>query len=96
MHNFTAISIDWVEDGDSPGGTTALFHDAEDEWVTKSSDVSWIQVRQNNLSQTMNSIYDGQATHCCLVKTSMLDLPGPSLILRQAIASLFILLKEGW
>lgn len=59
MHNFTAISFDWDEDGNSPGGTAAPFSDAEDEMVTKSSGVSWIQVGQNNMSQTMNSIYDG-------------------------------------
>lgn len=59
MHHFLALSFDWDEDGDTPGGTTAPFHDAEDEAVTKSSGVSWIQVRETNMSQTMNSIYDG-------------------------------------
>lgn len=59
MHNFTAIPFDWDEDGDTPGGTAAPFHDAEDESITKTTGVSWIQVRQDNMSQTMNSIYDG-------------------------------------
>ena len=59
MHNFTAMSFDWDEDGDSPGGTSAPFSDPEDELISKSSGVSWIQVRENNMSQTMNSIYDG-------------------------------------
>ena len=59
MHNFTAMPFDWDEDGDSPGGTSAPFSDPEDEQVTKSSGVSWIQVREKNMSQSMNSIYDG-------------------------------------
>ena len=59
MHNFTAIPADWDEDGNSPGGVSPPFSDPEDETITKSSGVSWVQVKENNMSQTMNSIYDG-------------------------------------
>ena len=58
MHNFTAIPFDWDEDGEWPG-TAAPYRDPDDELVTRSSGVSWIQVRQDNMSQSMSSIYDG-------------------------------------
>ena len=59
MHNYTAIPADWDEDTESPGQTTAPYTDAHDEQITKDSGVSWIQVRNKNMSQTMNGIYDG-------------------------------------
>ncbi|MEZ6125737.1 MAG: DUF1559 domain-containing protein [Planctomycetaceae bacterium] len=59
MHNFTAIPFDWDEDGDSPGGSVAPFHDPEDEEITRSSGVSWVQVKSDNMSQSVSAVYDG-------------------------------------
>jgi prepilin-type N-terminal cleavage/methylation domain-containing protein len=59
MHNFTAISADWDEDNNVPGGLSAPYSDPEDEAITKASGLSWVQVRQKNMSQRMSTIYDG-------------------------------------
>lgn len=59
MHNFTAIPADWDEDTFVSGGPTAPFSDPDDEAITKATGLSWVQVRQKNMSQRMSTIYDG-------------------------------------
>jgi len=59
MHNFTAIGANWDEDADIPGSATAPFHDEEDQAITKASGLSWIQVRNKNMSQRQATVYDG-------------------------------------
>jgi len=59
MHNWTALKFDWDEDTMLAGGTTAPYRDPEDEAITKASGVSWIQVREDNMSQRFSTMHDG-------------------------------------
>lgn len=59
MHHWVNIPADWDGDGASPGSAALPGVDADDEAVNKDTGVSWIQVREDNFSQSMNSIYDG-------------------------------------
>lgn len=59
MHNFTAIPANWDEDRHVTGGRSGVFSDPEDIEITKASGLSWIQVREDNMSQRFATIYDG-------------------------------------
>ncbi|GAB5445057.1 MAG: DUF1559 domain-containing protein [Fuerstiella sp.] len=59
MHNFTAIPTDWDGDSSAPGASTVPYSDPDDEVITKSSGLSWVQVRNDNMSQRISGIYDG-------------------------------------
>lgn len=59
MHNFTAIPADWDEDSQVSGGATAPFSDPDDEAITRASGLSWIQVRNDNMSHRLSTVYDG-------------------------------------
>lgn len=58
MHHYVNIPADWDGDGASPGGP-APGADADDEAINKDTGVSWIQVREDNFSHSLNSIFDG-------------------------------------
>ena len=59
MHHYKSIPTDWDEDTFTPGDARPPFADPEDEVITKASGLSWIQVREDNMSQRFSTIYDG-------------------------------------
>ncbi len=59
MHHYVNIPADWNENTVSPGGGNAPQMDAIDEAINKDTGVSWIQVRSQNFSHSMSSMYDG-------------------------------------
>lgn len=61
MHNFTAIPADWNEDSIVNGAASAPFSDEADQAITKASGLSWVQVRSNNMSQRLATVYDGMS-----------------------------------
>lgn len=76
MHNFTAIPADWDEDLAYPASTTAPYSDSDDEEITRSSGLSWIQVRQKNMSQRFATIYDGTSNTLMLAENTNAGVAG--------------------
>ncbi len=68
MHSFTSISANWDGDLIIVGGPSAPFTDIEDEEVTKASGLSWIQIREDNKSQRISTIYDGTSNTLLLAE----------------------------
>lgn len=62
MHNWTALKFDWDEDTILAGGTVAPYSDPDDEAITMASGVSWLQVREKNMSQRFATLYDGHSS----------------------------------
>lgn len=58
MHNWTALPTDWNENSIIPA-TTAPYTDSIDEEISRSTGLSWVQVRAKNMSLRMSQIYDG-------------------------------------
>lgn len=68
MHSFTAISANWDEDAIIVGGPTPPFQDPDDEEITKAAGLSWIQIREDNKSQRIATIYDGTSNTLLLAE----------------------------
>ncbi|MEZ6041613.1 MAG: DUF1559 domain-containing protein [Planctomycetaceae bacterium] len=70
MHHYVNIPADWNQSGVSPGGGADPQQDKIDELINKDTGVSWIQVRSDNFSQSMHTIYDG-ATNTFLLAENL-------------------------
>ena len=68
MHNYTAIPTDWDYDGDYPGMEDPPFTDKDDEEITRSTGVSWLQAGQNNMSMRMSEMLDGSSNTLLLAE----------------------------
>ena len=68
MHNFNSIPIDWNGNGAFPGMEDPPYTDLEDEEFTRATGVSWIQIRENNMSQRISELFDGTSNTLLLAE----------------------------
>lgn len=59
VHAHDIVPFDWNTDANVPGVPDPVYFDPEDAEITRDTGLSWLQIRERNYSQTMNSIYDG-------------------------------------
>lgn len=59
IHAHDITPFDWDEDGNVPGIADPEYFDRDDAEITRDTGMSWLQIRADNYSQTMNTVYDG-------------------------------------
>lgn len=59
VHAHNIAPFDWDGDANVPGVPDPRYFDAEDAEITRDTGMSWLQIRADNYSQTMNTVYDG-------------------------------------